>query len=314
MTSGLCFLVISRARNDLQMPDIAVIIPTHNRASVLGRALQSVLQSDMPGLEVIVVDDASTDETEAVTGEFQDPRLQYERLPVKSNGNVARNRGIELSTAPIIAFLDSDDVFLAGRIERLARYFADHPDIDGVVDGFRVVSGRRENTIILPQAVLRDNALPDLLIKHAVPLTCSAIVARRTPLEQINGFDGSLLRQQDRDLLLRFGPRNTVVLGTGQDVIKYQSGDSLSRKPIGYIVSLDDLVGRHPRFLEPQFEDVLLYLTSRVVLKSFLGGRISAGLEELRSLKRAKHLPRSLLKGILRYTHGKRLRAAAMAP
>jgi len=290
------------------MPEIAIVVPTYNRADVLPRALRSVLQSGMQQLEVIVVDDASTDATASVIEALGDGRVRYELLPRKSNGNVARNRGIQLTRSPIVAFLDSDDAFEPGRVERLSRYFSEHPDIDGVVDGFTVIAGGRSGKAKVQPDVVAGDRLADLLIKHAVPLTCSSIAVRRMALDRIQGFDETLPRQQDRDLLLRLSTRHTMAFGTGNDVMKYRSRDSLSHNPVGYIASLDELVRRHPRFRDKQFNDLLSYLTCRLILKSLLGGKFRAGLSELQALKRSSNLPRSLFAGLLRYNRGRHAR------
>jgi glycosyltransferase involved in cell wall biosynthesis len=287
---------------------IAIVIPVHNRAQVLGRALGSVLASTASDMEVIVVDDASTDSIASIIGGIRDPRLHFERLPSKANANVARNHGIAVSTAPVIAFLDSDDVFKPGRIERLVRYFEQHPAVDAVLDGFAVINGAREESAAVPSLSLDGEALADLLVSHALPLTCSSIAARRAALREIGGFDDSLPRHQDRDLLLRLSARHTVALGTGTDVVKYQSEDSISRDPVGYIAALDQLVGRHPRFRQEGFDDVLSYLACRVILKAILGGRLRSAIAEAQALTRTRHLPKSFLRGLLRYRQGRRAR------
>lgn len=296
------------------MASIAIIIPTHNRAQVLGRALDSVLASGAPDMEVIVVDDASTDLTAAMIRDIHDPRLRFERLPSKANANVARNHGIAVSTAPIIAFLDSDDVFKPGRVERLVRYFDEHPAVDAVLDGFAVVTGSKEKLATVPSISVEGHALAHLLVSHAIPLTCSSIAVRRAALQEIGGFDQTLPRQQDRDLLLRLSSRHAVALGTGSDVVKYQSSDSISRNPVGYVAALDQLVGRHPRFRDGRFDDLLSYLTCRVILKAILAGRLPSSLAEMQALARSRHLPKSFLRGLLRYRRGRRARKLPYLP
>ncbi|OJU03711.1 MAG: hypothetical protein BGN87_10010 [Rhizobiales bacterium 65-79] len=296
------------------LASIAIVIPVHNRAQVIGRALGSVLASGAPDMEVIVVDDASTDLTASVIGDIHDQRLRFERLPSKANANVARNQGIAVSTAPVIAFLDSDDVFKSGRVERLVRYFDQHPGVDAVLDGFAVVTGAREKPATVPSTSVEGRALAHLLVSHAIPLTCSSIAVRRTALQEIGGFDNGLPRHQDRDLLLRLSLRHTIVLGTGSDVVKYQSSDSISRDPVGYVAALDQLVGRHPRFRDEGFDDLLSYLSCRVILKTILGGRFRSALAEMRALARAKHLPKGFLRGLLRYSRGRRARKLPYLP
>lgn len=108
-------------------PSISVVIPTYNRAATVGAAIRSVLAQDSPPDEIIVVDDGSTDRTEEVLAEFGDA-LQVLRKP---NGGVssARNAGVRLARSEWIAFLDSDDVWMHGKLALHRREINLHPDI-----------------------------------------------------------------------------------------------------------------------------------------------------------------------------------------
>jgi hypothetical protein len=77
---------------------------------------------------------------------------------------------------------------------------------------------------------------------------------------------------------------------------------------VGYIAALDQLVGRHPRFRQEGFDDVLSYLACRVILKAILGGRLRSAIAEAQALTRTRHLPKSFLRGLLRYRQGRRAR------
>ncbi|HXG29200.1 MAG TPA: glycosyltransferase family 2 protein [Nevskiales bacterium] len=99
-------------------PLVSVILPTHNRATMLGRAIRSVLAQTYRNLELLVVDDNSTDDTESVVRRIQDPRLRYMRLSENRRAAAARNIGIREARGDLIAFQDDDDVWL---IEKLAR-------------------------------------------------------------------------------------------------------------------------------------------------------------------------------------------------
>lgn len=99
-------------------PLVSVILPTHNRAAQLPRAIRSVLAQTYPNLELIVVDDASTDATPDVVGGFQDPRLRYLRLPHNRRAAAARNVGIREARGALISFLDDDDWWLTQKLER----------------------------------------------------------------------------------------------------------------------------------------------------------------------------------------------------
>ena len=96
----------------MTLPKISVVLPTYNRRSTLQRAVASVLAQDEPQWELIVVDDASTDDTRAYLATLTDPRIRAVALARNAGVSVARNRGLEAARAEIVAFLDSDDVYL----------------------------------------------------------------------------------------------------------------------------------------------------------------------------------------------------------
>ncbi len=88
---------------------VSVIIPTYNRSQLLAEAIRSVLNQTYHDLEIIVVDDNSTDDTEKVIAQIRDPRLLYIRHEINKGGSAARNTGICAATGKFIAFLDDDD-------------------------------------------------------------------------------------------------------------------------------------------------------------------------------------------------------------
>lgn len=111
-------------------PTVSVIIPTYNRAHLLGRAIQSVLDQTYGDLELIVVDDGSADNTEEVVGSFDDRRLRYIRLSENSGGSaIPRNTGLRAARGQYIASLDDDCFWLdKNKLERQVEFFEAHPD------------------------------------------------------------------------------------------------------------------------------------------------------------------------------------------
>lgn len=289
------------------MRSISIIIPTRNRAGTIVRAVESALAGAPEDAEVIVVDDGSEDDTAGMLRGVSDPRLVYERLGAPANGNVARNRGAAMARGGLFAFLDSDDAFEAGRVERLLRFFRDNPGFDAVADGFRVIHRDRTVEARVPALAPDRMALERALILHVVPLTCSSIALRRKAFEAVGGFDSGLIRQQDRDILLRLARKHAVALGTGYDVVKHQSADSLSRRAAGYVASLKALVDRHPAFADPENRDGLAYLSVRFVLRAFFAGRPDIAARELMALSRSRSLPGPLT-ALAGYRRGKRER------
>src|SRR5437868_11412329 len=111
-------------------PAISVIVPTHDRASLLPRALASLLAQDFAPFEVIVVDDGSRDGTAAFLSGVSDPRLRVLRHGRALGAAGARNSALALARAPIVAFLDDDDEALPGFLAETARAHASPPAID----------------------------------------------------------------------------------------------------------------------------------------------------------------------------------------
>jgi len=104
------------------MPEVSIIIPTHNRANLIGRAIQSVLDQTYRDFQLIVVDDASADGTEGVVRAFNDNTIQYIRHMMNRGANSARNTGIENAKGEYIAFLDDDDEWLPEYLDQMISY------------------------------------------------------------------------------------------------------------------------------------------------------------------------------------------------
>ncbi|HZQ39551.1 MAG TPA: glycosyltransferase family A protein, partial [Rhizomicrobium sp.] len=99
-------------------PFFSVVIPVFNRAEPLRRAIESVRAQTFQDFEIVVVDDGSTDNPRAVVESFADDRIHYWRQP-NAGGGAARNRGIDEARGELVAFLDSDDVFLPHHLESM---------------------------------------------------------------------------------------------------------------------------------------------------------------------------------------------------
>jgi len=183
-------------------PAVSVIIPTYNRAHLLPRAIRSVLAQTFQDFEVIVVDDGSTDDTEAVVRSFPDPRIIYLRHDMNRGGSAARNTGIRAARGEYIAFLDSDDEWLREKLERQLEVFqtSELSDLGVVTCGVvRVQNGAR--SVRLPQA--RGRVFDVLLRRRAGVWLTSALMVKHTPDRPVNLFDESLQAGQDWDYLLR---------------------------------------------------------------------------------------------------------------
>lgn len=290
------------------VPAVSVVIPTRNRAGTIRRAVDSVLAAG-ERVEVVVADDASEDSTLEVLAAIGEPRLRLLATETRGGANRARNRGAAAARADVFAFLDSDDVFRPGRIERLGAFFRQHLDIDCLMDGYvDHASGGRVTTHRLPPAPPDKTAIRHMLIAHQLPLTTSAIAVRRKAFEAIGGFDEALMRHQDRDLLLRLLENGSIAFGDATDVGKYRASASISHEYDGYIAGLDAFIGTLPERLDPRYADLFGYLAARGIIKPLVQGHPAAAFRETARLARAANFPGGPVAALLRYRRGRRYR------
>ena len=187
------------------MPKVTVIIPTCNRSTFLRNAIASVFSQTYVDLEIVVVDDASSDNTREVVEEFSGKSLQYIRHDENFGGAVARNTGIAHahSESEYIAFIDDDDEWLPNKLEAQMNLFAKHsPQLGAIYTGHQNVNRETGETtgIWMPQ---KNGDIYEDLMKRNWVSTTSSVVLRRECLNKVGNFDERLQSFQDYDLWIR---------------------------------------------------------------------------------------------------------------
>ena len=182
---------------------VSVVIPTYNRPSFLYSAIKSVLNQTFQDFEIIVVDDASTDNTRKVVAEFDEKRICYLRHRENRGGSTARNTGIKRSKGEFIAFLDDDDLWVRSKLEKQLDLFNKKPEIGAVYSGAWIINKSGE-IIGYDLPFLRGNILPDMLRKNHVG-SCSFVMVRKECFDRIGTFDETLPASQDWDMWVRLG-------------------------------------------------------------------------------------------------------------
>lgn len=251
----------------MAMPPIcSIIIPTRDCLMYLPAALESIDAQGVADLEIIVVDDGSGDGSGAWLAERArtDPRLSV--LPGPGRGpSAARNLAIEHAAAELVAFLDADDTWRPGQLPaRLAYHsanpdvafsFADYMHIDprGGIHGtcfqfwpsFRANPARTRGTSHLQAAACRrlPNAASVLLAENVVGT--STAVARRTALQDANGFATDLASASDWDLWLRLASSGPVAFSDTVAADYLMRPGSVSRDTAARLAALEDIVRRH---------------------------------------------------------------------
>ncbi|MYL69824.1 glycosyltransferase [Halobacillus litoralis] len=222
---------------------VSVVIPTHNRASLLTKAVESVLKQSYQNLEVLVVSDGSTDNTDSLLEEYEkkDSRIKYISYQPAKGGNHARNTGIKAAEGDYIAFIDDDDEWVYNKIELQVQEFNKDSRYGLVYTGAKILyDDKGINYISTPQKT--GDLSDDILISNCIGST-SSVMVKKSVLEEVGGFDEELKAQQDYDLWIRVC-QNFMVGAVSEPLLIYhnygnntQISDSLKKyeESIDYI-------------------------------------------------------------------------------
>ena len=198
---------------------VSVIIPSRNRRVRLARAIESVQQQRWPNIEIIVIDDASTDDTTQFLKKLVDTSavpIKFIRNEVPQGGAGARNSGIDLAEGQYIAFLDDDDIWMPEKLSLQIEMMKANPSASSVSCSFFVQhsSGRQTVKYISSpkdvQQILNTNHLGG----------ASMCLTTRQMLCEIGGFDAGLRSAQDWDLWIKLNDRGKVLV-CSEPLVKY---------------------------------------------------------------------------------------------
>jgi glycosyltransferase involved in cell wall biosynthesis len=227
----------------MHLATISVIIPTFNRAHCITRALESVLAQSVTPHEIIVIDDASRDDTSAVLAPYDD-RIRYIRHDSNTGASAARNHGIAAATGEWIAFLDSDDAWRPGKLERQIAFMAESDSNVCCTNCDLIWPNGRVEPAYRPYPSRME-------IDHYVwgCYTCpgSTLIAHRAILQASGGYDPRYSRYEDWDLFLRLAKQPNASLGfLNEHLADVWRGSSVDTELLES--SLDLMLGDH---LEP---------------------------------------------------------------
>ncbi|HEM6271749.1 TPA: glycosyltransferase family 2 protein [Streptococcus suis] len=263
-------------------PLISIIIPNFNRGHLLKEVLESVLNQTYQPLEIVVVDDASTDNSIAIIQNLQKsiPNLLLIQQEINSGANACRNLGVDHAKGEYIAFLDSDDYFLPDKLEKQLKVFNQYPEVGFVVTGFgaKTVQVLPEGIIPLKETIFQNNlgGFSTLMVKKSLFL-------------EVGGLDQSLPSCQDWDLFLKL---LTVSKGykVAEDLVIYEVQDDSISKNVSKVVQGYKIVSERARILNSSLElipepNLLAYQEYYLAMRYF-------GLKEIKPTRR--HLLQSI--------------------
>lgn len=239
--------------NGARSPAVSVVIPTYNRVHCLPRSLESVLRQTFDDIEVIVVDDCSTDGTQAYLEAIPDPRLRVLRHETNKGGSAARNTGIAAARGELIAFQDSDDEWLISKLDRQMDEYrrVDSPEYGAVYCG-KVTYGEAGARRYGPRMAYYSPAPPrkahgDILqssLRQSMVSTQTLLV-RKDLLDQIGGFDETLKLGQDWDLVTRLARVTKFIFIEEPLGMCFIEPDSISKAKFNHVWMRENMLSKN---------------------------------------------------------------------
>lgn len=193
-----------------QSPDVSVVLPAHNSAETLAGAMASVLEQTGPALELIVIDDGSTDDTATVARAFADARVRVLRNPTNLGIAASLNRGIAEARGRFIARMDADDLALPGRLKGQVCFLNSHPGVAVVgmqalvSDGLTAEASEMTDYPTEPEDVAQG-------LFFGLPMLHPTVMFDRDQIAADDlMYDTSFVVRQERELLIRLSRRCAV--------------------------------------------------------------------------------------------------------
>lgn len=237
---------------------ISVVIPVHNRADLIAPALDSVFIQTYRPLELIVVDDGSSDGTSDVVRDWINAHADADQFSArliaqeKAGGNAARNRGIAESKGEFIAFLDSDDRWLAEKLQKQIVKF-DDPAAGGVYCGVQHIDLATGSVLESSSRDYPSGWLLDQLLVRDVTAQTSAFIVRRSVFDQVGVFDVNLPARQDWDMWIRLASAYKID-AVPEALVQYgeHSGSRTATDPMREIRAYDAIRKKYDSLLNQQ--------------------------------------------------------------
>ncbi len=187
------------------MPRVSVILPTYNRLNFLRDALASVLAQTVQDWELVIVDDGSTDDTIPWIRALNDPRVHIVERAHTASKPALRNAGIRQSSAPRIAFLDSDDRWAPSKLERQLDFHDRHPEIRWSYTGFRFIDtdGAEIDSARFRKWAPHSGWILREVLTHEASITLPSVMVERALFDEVGGFNESFDAAEDYELWVR---------------------------------------------------------------------------------------------------------------
>jgi glycosyltransferase involved in cell wall biosynthesis len=226
-------------------PKVSIILPTYNRAHIIEKAIQSVLNQTYQDFEIIIIDDGSKDDTKKIIRGFQekDNRIKYIRFEENKGAAAARNAGIKMSKGEYITFQDSDDEWVIDKLEKQMKIIETSSENIVVYCGFWRIDGDEKTYIPDIKISNREGNIHKELLKGNFVDTPSILLPKKN-LEKIGMFDENLSRLQDWDLVIRLSRYYNFILIDEPLYISHILPDGISVND-EYLINLQIILAKY---------------------------------------------------------------------
>ncbi len=274
-----------------ETPMVSVIIPTFNRRELLMRAVDSALSQTLGEIEVIIVDDGSTDGTEELFASCRDPRVRYHLLEHRG-ACAARNAGLDLARGRYIAFLDSDDRWAPNKLE-MQKQQLEASGADAVFCAFMRHDGA--DAVRFPAADTPEGQISYQQLLGGNLVSTQTIFGTAECLKQVR-FDERFPRMQDWEYAIRLAQRCRLFYFSDVLAELFVQPDSISRKPELGLKAIRLLLRKYRREFAESMPNTLLMLSTMEEFAGQCGRRCAKDYLKAMSLHRSIQDNRRLLR------------------
>jgi glycosyltransferase involved in cell wall biosynthesis len=256
-------------------PAVSVILPTYNRAALLGRAIRSVLGQSYTNFELIVIDDGSTDETYGVMNGFRDRRIKYISLEHNTGAGAARNVGIRMARGKFLAFQDSDDEWLPSKLAKQMSVFERGSVRLGIVysDMQKILSDGTVIYFAAPSVSSNRLINPTIRFYQVCNLGIQSAVIKREYLDAAGHFNERLPAFEDLEMFIRLS-RQCEFYRLREPLVRYYDSQGISKdlyaswrsRKLMLKLYYKEILTHSPAFLV--YETLWLFKTQRKVARA----------------------------------------------
>nr|WP_315248406.1 glycosyltransferase family 2 protein [uncultured Flavobacterium sp.] len=225
------------------MPFFSIVVPVYNKANHIEDTLKSVFSQTFNDYEIIIINDGSTDDSEAIILGFDDNRIQFYSQK-KQGVSIARNIGIEKSNGKLIAFLDADDCWFSNHLEELANLYHNFPDCGMYCSRYKIKT--TENHFQTPHFNGIENSFRGIVTDYffsnspfRISWTSSLSIPKKV-LDEIGGFTPGVTNGQDLELWTKIGiTYNVAITNKITAIYNFHIPDSLAKNNISSMKLMD---------------------------------------------------------------------------